>query len=1279
MKNKIYIQSGLYISLILMIVVLISGCKRDIDELEPADYPTDGEVFIDGFSAGLAYEAWGDVTAFDVDMQVKYKGSASMKFAVPDEGQTGGFAGGRYYTEFPRDLSGYDALTFWIKATKAASIDEIGFAKDDLHEASLKGIKVNTNWKKVIIPIPDPSKLVKETGLFFYSEGPEDGSGYTFWIDEVQFEKLGTIAHNRPQIMNGEEAVESAVNNLKIPITGLGANFNLPNGIDQLVYAAPAYFTFSSSDDNVASVDEKGVVTVNSAGTAKITAKVGEILALGSLTINSAGSFVHAPTPTLDAMDVISIFSNAYTNVPVEYYNGYWAPYQTTQSADFTVEGDDVLNYLEFNFVGIQFTTPTIDATNMTHLHVDIYIPNPVDPAAQFSVKVVDLGPDGAFGDPDPSVSMTYTSPDPLVEQSWISLDISLSSLASKDKLAQIIFENLDSPLKGFYADNIYLYNDGGSSTTGPEESAPDPTKDPSDVISVFSDSYENLQGTDFYADWGQSTLVSEQLIGGNNTLIYKGLNYQGIVLGGATDVSGMDYLHLDYWTDNSDLLNVFLISDGVETPYGLSVPTSGWNSVDIPLSAFAPVDLAKLIQFKFDGNGTIYLDNIFFYKDGGSGPTEPTEAAPDPIHDEANVFSVFSDSYLDIEGTDFNPDWGQSTVVTTEDLFGNAALKYAEFNYQGTQLGTTQDLSGMKYMHLDMWTADATVVLVTPISETTGELPVSLEPIQPGQWNSYDIPLSTFTDAGMTLADIFQLKFDGQQGVTPSNIWLDNLYFYTEGSGPTEPTEAAPEPTQDEANVISVFSDSYMDIEGTDFNPNWGQSTVVTTEDLFGNAALKYAEFNYQGTQLGTTQDLSGMKYMHLDMWTADATVVLVTPISETTGELLVSLEPIQAGQWNSYDIPLSTFTDAGMTLADIFQLKFDGQQGVTPSNIWLDNIYFYTEGSGPTEPTEAAPDPTQDAADVISVFSDSYTDIDATDFNPNWGQSTVVTTEMIDGNNTLRYADFNYQGTQLGTTQDLSGMKYMHLDMWTADATVVLVTPISETTGELLVSLEPIQPGQWNSYDIPLSTFTGAGMTLADIFQLKFDGQQGVTPSNIWLDNIYFYKEGGSQGDWNTDEAIDFEGAGFGSSWSWNVFENDSNPPLEFVANPDPSGINTSAKVAKITALQTGQPWVGCETQHGELGLFNIDANHKIVKIMVYKTVISDVGIKIVKPDGWSVGEIKVANTVVNAWEELTFDFSTQLESGYDQIVVFPDFDLAGRTADNVIYFDNIRFVAN
>lgn len=161
-----------------------------------------------------------------------------------------------------------------------------------------------------------------------------------------------------------------------------------------------------------------------------------------------------------------------------------------------------------------------------------------------------------------------------------------------------------------------------------------------------------------------------------------------------------------------------------------------------------------------------------------------------------------------------------------------------------------------------------------------------------------------------------------------------------------------------------------------------------------------------------------------------------------------------------------------------------------------------------------------------------------------------------------------------------------------------------------------------------------------------------------------------------------IDFETGGFGANWTWTVFENDTNPPLEIIANPDPSGNNTSATVAKFTALQTGNPWAGTECMHGDIGTFTLDSSNCIVKIMVWKPVVSDVGIKFVRPDGSALPEIKVANTLTNQWEELTFDFSGRIGDpntiDQDQIVIFPDFDLGGRTQDNICYFDNITFSA-
>jgi len=119
MKNRDYKYSVIAL-ITALVLVMSSGCKKDFDELELATYPKTAEVFIDGFSAGLSYAAFGGskVTAFDVDEEVKYLGTASMRFEVPDyEDPEGGYAGGAYVTDVGRDLSGYDALTFWAKAS----------------------------------------------------------------------------------------------------------------------------------------------------------------------------------------------------------------------------------------------------------------------------------------------------------------------------------------------------------------------------------------------------------------------------------------------------------------------------------------------------------------------------------------------------------------------------------------------------------------------------------------------------------------------------------------------------------------------------------------------------------------------------------------------------------------------------------------------------------------------------------------------------------------------------------------------------------------------------------------------------------------------------------------------------------------------------------------------------------------------------------------------------------------------------------------------------------
>jgi hypothetical protein len=150
---------------------------------------------------------------------------------------------------------------------------------------------------------------------------------------------------------------------------------------------------------------------------------------------------------------------------------------------------------------------------------------------------------------------------------------------------------------------------------------------------------------------------------------------------------------------------------------------------------------------------------------------------------------------------------------------------------------------------------------------------------------------------------------------------------------------------------------------------------------------------------------------------------------------------------------------------------------------------------------PTAAAPTPpARIASDVISIYSDAYTNIANVNINPNWGQSTVTTQIQIAGNNTLQYVNLNYQGTDWeSNTQNITNMQFLHVDIWT-NAVAPNVYVISSGT-EIAIPITA-QPGSWKSVDIPVANITG---NLTGARQFKFDNGNGGT---IYLDNLYFWK---------------------------------------------------------------------------------------------------------------------------------------------------------------------------
>lgn len=228
-------------------------------------------------------------------------------------------------------------------------------------------------------------------------------------------------------------------------------------------------------------------------------------------------------------------------------------------------------------------------------------------------------------------------------------------------------------------------------------------------------------------------------------------------------------------------------------------------------------------------------------------------------------------------------------------------------------------------------------------------------------------------------------------------------------------------------------------------------------------------------------------------------------------------------------------------------------------------------------------------------------------------------------------------------------------------------------------LQALQTLTTDSYTSYAIDFTGVPGdastfkIGFTLAVGAEVDFGG-------SVFVDNISLEEQdgsGGGSGD-ELNSPVTFETGEFGDGWTWTVFENNDNPAIEVIDNPDPTGANTSAKVAKFTARSAASgaaSFAGAKTD--DIGKFTLDANNSTVKMMVWKSKISDVGFKFEKSDGASTGEIKVANTVTDQWEELTFDFSAVVGNGANSdiefITIFPDF--ADDREENIIYFDNIQ----
>lgn len=381
-------------------------------------------VFDDDYGNGVAYFPFVDGEApVTIDPEESYAGSASLRVEVPASGSPPPFyAGGAMVAEVPRDISSYTALTFWVKADRDVRVAVMGFGNDINRSgwgllAERGEIEVSSTWQKVIVPMPDPSQTTAESGLFHFAADGDDGGGYTLWLDEIRFEDLGGI-----------QIVESLLPSFdRVDLVGtsfqIGGVLTIFQRDSELLAVghSPDYFDYQVSNPSVLTVAGEGQIHVEGAGQATVEASLRGIGATDQIVVTAYDPpATAAPTPDHPASDVISLFSDAYDDVPVDSWRTSWS---FAEYSEFPVQGNDTKLYAAFEFVGIEFRNPTVDASEMQFLHLDVYTPV----GSEFGIELVSFP--GVDGFVSQKLTLDSSTTPAFRPGEWSSLEIPLDSL----------------------------------------------------------------------------------------------------------------------------------------------------------------------------------------------------------------------------------------------------------------------------------------------------------------------------------------------------------------------------------------------------------------------------------------------------------------------------------------------------------------------------------------------------------------------------------------------------------------------------------------------------------------------------------------------------------------------------------------------------------------------------------------------------------------------------------------------------------------------------------
>lgn len=426
-----------------------------------------------------------------------------------------------------------------------------------------------------------------------------------------------------------------------------------------------------------------------------------------------------------------------------------------------------------------------------------------------------------------------------------------------------------------------------------PTTNPPAPTNAPADVVSIYGDTYTSI-ATNFNPNWGQSGFaqVTDSFDPGTGELL---LAYPNFNYQG-TDLTPSNLSQMEYLH-----IDIWTPANPANTDIKVSPINNGSGAPEVLVSiaytsgTWTSVDIPKSSFSGMTWDSVIQMK----FAANGAGSTVPVDVYLDNIYFWKTPPPAGSDATLSALEIDGTPLAGFSSITT----------------------------------------------------DYTFELPAGTTTVP-------QITSATSTDPNATSVTINQatsLPGDATVVVVSENGTVTETYtisFVAVGPSVAAPTP----PARPTADVISIFSNAYADINVDTFDTPWCGATT-TEVSIQGDAVKKVSGLGCEGVEFVTGRfDATGFTHFHIDFFTDTPTLdksfnvkfsnwnngtqeANAIELSITNANFLTNPNP---GTWYSIDVPLNSFTPINnASINDVVQFVITSNLGT----VYYDNLYLHKD----------------------------------------------------------------------------------------------------------------------------------------------------------------------------------------------------------------------------------------------------------------------------------------------------------------------------------------------